>query len=86
LARVRSLRVGAYRTSPTPEAGSLHLPRGPRYPRREQIRWVTRSGRLAGGGCVEPRGRGVGQSTGFEAMAFMDGRVRVSCPAHPGNA
>ena len=52
----------------------------------QRILCVTRSGRLAGGGGVEPRGHGVGSSTGFEATTFRNGRVRVVCPAHPGNA
>lgn len=74
-------------------AGSLHLKPG-RYTFHlgrdvrvgERIRCVTRTGRPAGGGGVEPRGHGVGSSTGFAAMTFRDGRVRVACPAHPGNA
>jgi hypothetical protein len=52
----------------------------------QAIRCFTDGGRPAGGGSVEPRGHGVGSSTGFEAMTFSNGRVRVTCPAHPGNA
>jgi len=52
----------------------------------QRILCVTHSGRLAGGGGVQPRGQGVGSSTGFEATTFTNGRVQVVCPAHPGNA
>jgi hypothetical protein len=52
----------------------------------EAIRCFTPSGKPAGGGGVEPRGRGVGSSTGFVAMTSPDGRVQVTCPAQPGNA
>jgi hypothetical protein len=52
----------------------------------QRILCVTQSGRLAGGGSVQPRGHGVGQSTGFVATTFRNGRVQVACPAHPGNA
>jgi hypothetical protein len=52
----------------------------------EPIRCFTRNGRPAGGGAVEPRGHGVGSSTGFEATTSSNGRVRVTCPAHLGNA
>jgi hypothetical protein len=74
-------------------AGVLHLKPG-HYAFRlagdvrvgEPIRCFTRSGKQAGGGAVQPRGRGVGSSTGFEAMTSTDGRVRITCPANPGNA
>jgi hypothetical protein len=52
----------------------------------ERILCFTRNGDPAGGGGVEPRGHGVGSSTGFEAMTFPSGRVRVTCPENPGNA
>jgi hypothetical protein len=52
----------------------------------ERILCRTRDGVPAGGGGVEPRGRGVGSSTGFEAITSASGRVRVVCPANPGNA
>lgn len=52
----------------------------------QRIRCFTDGGRPAGGGSVEPRGRGVGSSTGFEAITDATGRVRITCPAHPGNA
>ena len=52
----------------------------------ERIRCVTRSGRPTGGAGIEPRGHGVGLSTGFEETTFRNGVVRVVCPAHPGNA
>jgi hypothetical protein len=52
----------------------------------ERIRCVTRGGGPAGGGSIEPRGHGVGSSTGFEATTFRNGVVRVVCPANPGNA
>lgn len=52
----------------------------------QRILCVTQNGRLAGGGGVQPRGHGVGSSTGFEATTTRNGRVQVVCPAHPGNA
>jgi hypothetical protein len=74
-------------------AGVLHLKPG-RYTFHlgrdvrvgEAIRCFTKRGRPAGGGAIEPRGHGVGSSTGFEAMTSANGRVRVTCPADPGNA
>jgi hypothetical protein len=74
-ARVLRLRPGHY---------TFHVGRDVRVGQR--IRCFTDAGRPAGGGSVEPRGRGVGSSTGFEAITFADGRVRVACPANPGNA
>jgi hypothetical protein len=79
--------------SPAVKAGVLHLKPG-RYTFHvgsdvrvgELIVCTTRSGAPAGGGGVEPRGHGVWSSTGFEAITSADGRVRVACPAHPGNA
>ncbi len=83
------------RSDPPPpvRAGVLHLEPG-RYTFHlardvhvgERIRCVTRSGAPAGGGGVMPRGHGVASSTGFDAVTSPDGRVRVTCPAHPGNA
>jgi hypothetical protein len=52
----------------------------------QRIRCLTHDGAPAGGGAVEPRGHGVGSSTGFVAITSANGRVRVSCPANPGNA
>ena len=52
----------------------------------QRIRCFTDAGRPAGGGSVAPRGHGVGSSTGFEAITSATGRVRVACPANPGNA
>ncbi len=63
---------------------TFHLGRDVRV--GEPIRCFTRSGRPAGGGAIEPRGHGVGSSTGFEATTSANGRVRVTCPARPGNA
>lgn len=78
--------------APAP-ARALHLKPG-RYTFRvgrdvrvgQRILCVTQTGRLAGGGSVEPRGHGVGSSTGFAATTTRNGRVQVVCPAHPGNA
>ena len=74
-------------------AGILHLKPG-RYTFHlgsdvrvgEPIHCLTRSGKQAGGGAVQSRGHGVGSSTGFVATTLADGRVRVTCPANPGNA
>ena len=74
-------------------AGVLHLKPG-HYTYRlgrdvragEPIHCSTRSGGQAGGGAIQPRGHGVGSSTGFEATTSADGRVRITCPANPGNA
>ena len=74
-ARVFHLKPGHY---------TFHLGRDVRVGQR--ILCVTPGGRMAGGGGVEPRGHGVGSSTGFEATTFRNGRVQVVCPAHPGNA
>ena len=52
----------------------------------EKISCVTRSGAPAGGGFVPKRGHGVGSSTGFSVSTFPDGKVKITCPAHPGNA
>ncbi|HXD69623.1 MAG TPA: hypothetical protein VN615_07160 [Gaiellales bacterium] len=52
----------------------------------QRILCVTQSGRLAGGGSIQPRGHGVGQSTGVVATTSRNGRVQVACPANPGNA
>jgi len=52
----------------------------------QRIVCVTHTGGPAGGGGVEPRGHGVGSSTGFQATTSRNGRVRVVCPANPGNA
>ena len=52
----------------------------------QRIVCVTQSGRLAGGGSIQPRGHGVGESTGFVATTSRNGRVQVVCPAHSGNA
>jgi hypothetical protein len=75
VARVLHLKPGRY---------TFHLGRDVSV--GDRIRCVTWTGGLAGGGSIEPRGRGVGSSTGFEAMTFRNGRVQVACPAHPGNA
>jgi len=74
-ARALHLKPGHY---------TFHLGRDVRV--GERIVCITRNGSPAGGGGVEPRGHGVGSSTGFEAITFANGRVRVACPANPGNA
>ncbi len=79
--------------SPPVQAGVLHLEPG-RYTFHvgrdvrvgARIRCVTSNGAPAGGGAVMPRGQGVASSTGFGAVTSPQGRVRVTCPAHPGNA
>jgi hypothetical protein len=50
----------------------------------DKIVCVTAHGAPAGGGLVPTDGHGVGSSTGFVAMA-SHGRLRVTCPANPGN-
>jgi hypothetical protein len=74
-ASVLRLRPGHY---------TFHVGRDVRVGQR--IRCFTDGGRPAGGGSVEPRGHGVGASTGFEAVTSANGRVRVACPVSPGNA
>jgi len=75
VARVLHLKPGRY---------TFHVGRDVRVGQR--ILCVTQTGRLAGGGGVQPRGHGVGSSTGFVATTTRNGRVQVVCPAHPGNA
>ena len=72
---VRHLKPGRY---------TFHVGRDIRVGQR--ILCVTQSGRLAGGGSIQPRGHGVGQPTGFVATMSRNGRVQVVCPANPGNA
>lgn len=52
----------------------------------DKIICVTRDGGPAGGGYVEEPGHGVGSSTGFVLLVSPAGRVRITCPANPGNA
>jgi hypothetical protein len=52
----------------------------------DKVVCVTRSGEPAGGGFVPKRGHGVGSSTGFSLFVSKSGKVKVTCPAHPGNA
>ena len=52
----------------------------------DKIVCVTRNGRPAGGGFVPKPGNGVASSTGFSLVVFASGKVKITCPAHPGNA
>jgi hypothetical protein len=52
----------------------------------DQIECLTTHGESAGGGIVPNLGHGVASSDGFSIYVFSSGRVRVTCPAHPGNA
>jgi hypothetical protein len=52
----------------------------------DKIVCVTQNGGPAGGGFVPKRGHGVGSSTGFSLFVSASGKVKVTCPAHPGNA
>lgn len=52
----------------------------------DKIICLTATGAPAGGGGVPTRGHGVGSSTGFSMEVTPGGRVRIVCPAHPGNA
>jgi hypothetical protein len=52
----------------------------------DKIVCVTRGGAPAGGGFVPRPGHGVGSSTGFTLFVSESGKVRITCPAHPGNA
>lgn len=72
-------------SSITLHPGTYRFRLGVRVHVGEKIRCVTRSGAPAGGGRVPAGGHGVGSSTGFEAVT-ADGVVRITCPAHPGNA
>lgn len=50
----------------------------------DKITCMTRDGDPAGGGYVEKPGHGVGSSTEFTLNVSSDGRVTITCPAHPG--
>ena len=52
----------------------------------DKVVCVTQNGEPAGGGFVPKRGHGVGSSTGFSLFVSESGKVKVTCPAHPGNA
>ena len=52
----------------------------------DKVVCVTRNGGPAGGGFVPKRGHGVGSSTGFSLVVSESGKVKIICPAHPGNA
>jgi hypothetical protein len=52
----------------------------------DEILCVTNAYRPAGGGFVGKPGHGVGSSTGFSLVVSSSGRVRVTCPAHPGTS
>jgi hypothetical protein len=60
-------------------SGAGHLRTG------DKIVCVLRNGSPAGGGIVPANGHGVGSSTGFVVMV-SGGKVKVTCPANPGNA
>src|SRR6266511_3059588 len=63
---------------------TFHL--GGRLKVGDELDCVTRSGAPAGGGSVPKAGHGVSSSTGFSVVVFSSGKVRVTCPAHAGNA
>ena len=63
---------------------TFHL--GGRVKVGDKVVCVTRNGDPAGGGFVPKRGHGVGSSTGFSLFVSESGKVKVTCPAHPGNA
>jgi hypothetical protein len=52
----------------------------------DKIVCLTRGGAPAGGGFVPKPGHGIGSSTGFTLFVSESGKVRIACPAHPGNA
>ena len=52
----------------------------------DKIVCVTRGGAPAGGGFVPKPGHGVASSTGFSLVVLESGKVKITCPAHPGNA
>ena len=52
----------------------------------DKIVCVTRTGAPGGGGFVPKAGHGVGSSTGFSLVVLESGKVKIACPAHPGNA
>jgi len=59
---------------------------GPHHLRTgDRIICHTADGSPAGGGIVPANGHGVGSSTGFE-VTVEQGKVKVTCPANPGNA
>jgi hypothetical protein len=63
---------------------TFHL--GGRVRAGDKIVCVTRAGGAAGGGFVPEAGHGVGSSTGFTVLVSLSGKVRITCPANPGNA
>jgi hypothetical protein len=52
----------------------------------DEVLCVTRKGRPTGGGFGPKPGNGVGSSTGFSLVVSESGKVKITCPAHPGNA
>jgi hypothetical protein len=62
----------------------LHL--GGRVRVGDKIVCVTRNGGPAGGVVVPKPGNGVSSSTGFSLFVSASDRVKITCPAHPGNA
>jgi hypothetical protein len=63
---------------------TFHL--GGRVKVGDRVLCVTRKGRPAGGGFVPKPGNGVGSSTGFSLVVSESGKVKITCPAHSGNA
>lgn len=51
----------------------------------DKIVCVTRGGAPAGGGFVPKPGHGVASSTGFSLVVLESGKVKIICPANPGN-
>jgi hypothetical protein len=52
----------------------------------DKISCTTPTHAPAGGGFVPKPGHGVGSSTGFSLFVSSSGRVKITCPAHPGMA
>ena len=83
---------GSNGTGPNPAIKTLHLKPGHyvfhlggRVDVGDRILCVTRSGASAGGGFVPSAGHGVGSSTGFSVFTHTSGKVKITCPANPGN-
>jgi hypothetical protein len=68
----------------TPGRYTFHL--GGRVKVGDKVLCRTRNGAPAGGGFVPKPGNGVASSTGFSLVVSASGKVKITCPANPGNA
>ena len=68
----------------TPGHYTFHL--GGRVKVGDRVLCRTYNGAPAGGGFVPKPGNGVASSTGFSLVVSASGKVKITCPANPGNA